>query len=345
MVKHYMRSCTSCAHTKAQRHNPYGLLKQLPIPIHPWESVSMDFIEQLPASDGFMVILVVVDRLTKQSLFIPTFDTIDAPQVAQLFLTHIFLKHGVPGHVTSDHGAEFVLHFFRSLASLLNMKLHFTSGYHLEGDSQMEHINQVLEQYLCTYTNYQQDDWAPLLPLAEFAYNNTTSKTTGVSPFFVNKCYHPRMTPNLLAPSLSSEAQHYIADLDQLHAQLKTSIAEAQECYQKSADHKWMVPPLFKVRDQAYIKAKFFWTTQPLKKLAKKNFGPFEIIGTLGMHSVTLRLPQQFQGVHPVFHVSQLEPMFPNPFPHREQPPPPPIELDSKLEYKVSEILNSKLDH
>ncbi len=221
---------TAC--TKAQCHKPYGLLKQLPILICPWESVSMDFIEQLPVSDGFMVILVVVDRLTKQSLFIPTFNTIDAPQVARLFLTHVFSKHGVPGHVTSDHGAEFVSHFFHSLASLLNMKLHFTSGYHPEGDGQTEHINQVLEQYLRAYMNYQQDNWAPLLPLAEFAYNNTTSETTGVSPFFANKGYHPRMTPNLLAPSSSSEAQHYVADLDQLHAQLKTSIVEAQECYQ-----------------------------------------------------------------------------------------------------------------
>src|SRR5258708_6401102 len=278
MVKDYVRSCTSCACTKAQRHKPYGLLKQLPIPIHPWESVSMDFIEQLPASDGFTAILVVVDRLTKQSLFIPTFDTIDAPQLARLFLTHIFSKHGIPRHITSNCVAEFVSHFFRSLASLLNMKLHFTSGYHLEGDSQMEHINQVLEQYLCTYTNYQQDDWAPLLPLAEFAYNNATSETTGVLPFFANKGYHPRMTPNLLPLSLSSEPHCYIADLDQLHAQLKTSIAEAQECYQQSADHKWIVPPLFKVRHQAYIKAEFFWTTQPSKKFAEKNLRPFEII-------------------------------------------------------------------
>src|SRR5258707_13439145 len=206
MVKDYMRSCTSCACTKAWRHKPYGLLKQLPIPIHPWESVSMDFIEQLPASDGFMAILVVVDRLTKQSLFIPTFDTIDAPQVARLFLTHVFSKHGIPGHVTSDRSTEFVSHFFHSLTSLLNMKLHFTSGYHPEGDGQTDCLNQVLEQYLCTYTNYQQDNWAPLLPLAEFAYNNATSETTGVSPFFANKGYHPRLSTNLLAPSSSSEA-------------------------------------------------------------------------------------------------------------------------------------------
>src|SRR5258708_21702551 len=294
MVKDYVRSCTSCACTKAQRHKPYGLLKQLPIPIHPWESVSMDFIEQLPASDGFTAILVVVDRLTKQSLFIPTFDTIDAPQVARLFLTHIFSKHGIPGHATSNHGTEFVLHFFHSLTSLLNMKLHFTSGYHPEGDGQMDCINQVLEQYLRAYMNYQQDDWAPLLPLVEFAYNNTTSETTRVLPFFTNKGYHLRMTPNLLALSSSSEAQCYVADLDQLHAQLKTSIAEAQERYQKSADCKWMAPPLFNVGDPPYVKATFFRTTRPSKKLAEKNLGPFEIIGTPGTHSVTLHLPQQF---------------------------------------------------
>src|SRR5258708_6198166 len=243
MVKDYVRSCTSCARTKAWHHKPYGLLKQLPILICPWESVSMDFIEQLPVLDGFMAILVVVDRLTKQSLFIPTFNTIDAPQVARLFLTHIFLKHGILGHITSDCGTEFISHFFHSLTSLLNMKLHFTSGYHPEGDGQMECINQVLEQYLHAYMNYQQDNWAPLLPLAEFAYNNATSETTGVLPFFMNKGYHLRMTPNLLALSSSSEAQHYVADLHQLHAQLNTSIIYAQECYQKSADHKHMPPP------------------------------------------------------------------------------------------------------
>src|SRR5258707_1274842 len=217
MVGDYIRSCTSCACTKATRHKPYSLLKQLPIPGQPWESISMDFIEQLPALEGFTAILVIVDRLTKQSLFIPTHDTVDAPQIARLFLTHVFSKHGTPGHVTSDRRTEFVSHFFCSLGSLLSMKLHFTSGYHPEGDSQMEWINQVLEQYLWAYTNYQQDNWAPLLPLAEFAYNNAASATTGISLFFANKGYHLRLSTNLLAPSSSSEAQHYMVDLDQLH--------------------------------------------------------------------------------------------------------------------------------
>src|SRR5258708_16778426 len=147
----------------------------------------MDFIKQLPASEDFSAILVVIDHLTKQAIFIPSHDTMNAPQVAQLFLTHIFSKHGVPSHVTLDRGSEFVLHFFCSLGKLLRMRLHFTSGYHPEADEQTEHANQVLEQYLWVYTNYQQDNWVTLLPMAEFAYNNAMNATTGVSPFFTNK--------------------------------------------------------------------------------------------------------------------------------------------------------------
>src|SRR5258708_11252556 len=78
MVGDYIRSCTSCAHTKLMCHKPYGLLKQLPIPGQPWESILMDFIKQLPTSEGFTAILVIVDRLTKQLLFIPTHNMVDA---------------------------------------------------------------------------------------------------------------------------------------------------------------------------------------------------------------------------------------------------------------------------
>ena len=111
-----------------------------------------------PASKGFSTILVVVNCLMKQVIFIPSHDTVNALQVARLFLTHIFSKHRIPLHITLDCGSEFISHFFCSLGKLLQMRLHFTSGYHLEGDRQTEHANQVLEQYLWVYTNYQQDD-------------------------------------------------------------------------------------------------------------------------------------------------------------------------------------------
>ena len=108
----------------------------------------MDFIEKLPMSDGSNTILVIINHLTKQSIFIPTVDTIMSPMLAKLFVLHVFSKHGVPSHITSDCGMEFVSAFFHSLSKVLDMKLHFTLGYHPEGDGQTECTNQTLEQYL-----------------------------------------------------------------------------------------------------------------------------------------------------------------------------------------------------
>ena len=304
----------------------------------------MDFIEQLPNSSGFTAILVIIDRLSKQGIFIPTYDTITSPDLAQLFLLHVFSKHGVPSHVTSDRGTEFVSHFFRSLGKALDMRLHFTSGYHPEGDGQTERANQTLEQYIRIYCNYQQDNWSELLPLAEFAYNNTPSATTGVSPFFANKGYHPNVTVYPERDLTSARAREYAVDLDELHQFLRTEMADAQKRYQGPADAKRLPAPDFKVGEQAFVKAKCFQSTRPSKKFSEKNLGPYSIIAQVGTHSFTLRLPDSMRSVHPVFHVSQLEPATPNTIPNRVQPPPPSVEVDGEPEYEVSEILDSKID-
>ena len=154
----------------------------------------MDFIEHLPASSGYTSILIIVDQLSKQGIFIPTVDEITAPQLAKLFVIHVFSMHGVPSHVTCDCGSEFVSVFFHSLGQALDMKIHFTSGYHPEGDGKTERLNQTLEQYLRIFCNYQQDNWSELLPLAKFTYNNAPSTTMGMSPFYTNKGYHPNIT-------------------------------------------------------------------------------------------------------------------------------------------------------
>jgi IS30 family transposase len=154
----------------------------------------MDFIEKLPTSSGYDAILVIVDCLSKQGIFILTTVNITSPMLARLFVLHVFSKHGVPSHVTSDQSSELVSHFFRSLGEALDMRLHFTSGYHPEGNGQTEQTNQTLEQYLQIYCNYQQDNWAELLPISEFAYNNAPNAMTGVSLFFANKGYHPNLS-------------------------------------------------------------------------------------------------------------------------------------------------------
>jgi len=140
-IKDCCNSCPPCRRSKAPRHKLYGFLKQLPIPSCPWNSISMDSIEHLPLSLGFTAILVIVNRLTEQGIFILTYDTITVMQLVELFILHVFSKHGVPSHVTSDRGSKFISHFFQSLEKALDMNLHFTLGYHLEGDGQTECVN------------------------------------------------------------------------------------------------------------------------------------------------------------------------------------------------------------
>ena len=143
----------------------------------------------------------------------------------------------------------------------------------------------------------------------------------------------------------SSQAHKFVTDLSELHKELQKAILLSQEQYQRSADRNRIPPPDFKVGDQVFIKAQFFHTTRPTKKFSEKYLGPYEIINQAGPLSWTLWLPDFMRVIHPVFHVSMLEPSTPNSIPDCTQPPPPPVLIDGKPEYKISEILDSKLDN
>jgi len=208
-----------------------------------------------------------------------------------------------------------------------------------------ECTNQTLEQYLHVYCNYQQDNWSELLPLVEFAYNNAPSATTSVSPFFANKGYHPNITVHPEYNIASSQACDFAIDLNELQSTLKAEISMAQQCYQKSADAQHSPTPNFKVGNKVFVKAQFFRTTHPLKKLSKKYLRPYEIIAQPGTLSFTLRLPESMCSVHPVFHVSMLEPATSNTFSKRIQLAPAPVIIDRKPKYEISQIVDSKINH
>ena len=107
----YVSSCDTCSRNKSPRHAKYGPLKPLPVPGSPWNSVSMDFIVELPPSSGYDSILVCVDRLTKMAHFCPTNSTVTAEETARLYLHNVFKHHGLPGDVVSDRGPQFVSKF------------------------------------------------------------------------------------------------------------------------------------------------------------------------------------------------------------------------------------------
>ena len=119
----------------------------------------------------------------------------------------------------------------------------------------------------------------------------------------------------------------------------------AQQCYQKSADVQHSPAPNFKVGDKVFVKAQFFRTIRPSKKLSEKYLRPYKIISYPGTLSFTLRLLESMCSVHPVFHVSMLEPTTSNTFSERIQLAPTSVIIDREPEYEISQIVDSKIDH
>jgi IS30 family transposase len=108
----------------------------------------MDHIEQLPPSGGYNSILVIVDRMTKQAIFIPCYTSDKAIDLAKHYVKHVFSKHGVPFSITSDRGKLFVSEVWTQVCKMLDIKSALSTAYHPETDGQTERVNQILEQYL-----------------------------------------------------------------------------------------------------------------------------------------------------------------------------------------------------
>ena len=197
---------------------------------------------------------------------------------------------------------------------LLGIRLHFTSGYHPQADGQTERVNQTLEQYLRIHCNFQQDDWSRWLPIAEFAYNNAESAATGTTPFFANKGYHPALPTYPDRLSTLHTAHQLVTNLSDVHAHLRENLAITQEHMQSSTDAAQVPTSLLKISDKVFLHAEFIRTTRPSCKLADKYLGPFKIIGTAGPVSFILQFPVGMRRIHPVWHISQLEPAHDNPF-------------------------------
>lgn len=334
-IQNYVRSC-DCVRAKAPRHKPFGLLQALPIPKRPWASLSTDHIVELPSSCGFDAINVWVCRLTKQAHFIADKTTATASDFSENFVNHIFRLHGLPEDIISDRGSLFMSRFWKKTCEKLGINMKYSTSFHPQTDGQTERVNQTLEQYLRCFVNHNQDNWVKLLPLAEFAYNNSINASTGKSPFLANYGFHPRA--DLLNVKQQDFTIEYIVDGIE---DIKSTLAEAQKKYKEYADAK-RIDMEFNVGDQVWLLTKNIRTTRPSKKLDYRRLGPFKIIQKVGNVAYKLELPPSMK-IHNVFHVSLLEPTIKNKFQGRIQEPPPPVEVEGDEEFEVEEILDSRL--
>jgi hypothetical protein len=143
----------------------------------------MDFIEGLPPSNGYTVIMVIVDCLTKYAYFAALKHPFTAATVAKVFIANVVRLHGIPTSVITDRDRVFLSSFWQALFQLQSTQLCMSSSYYPQSDGQTEVMNRTLEQYLRCFAGDQPRKWVEWLPLAEFSYNTSLHFSTKTTPF------------------------------------------------------------------------------------------------------------------------------------------------------------------
>ena len=340
-VHKYVDTCGLCVMSKPGNKKQQGFLKPLKVPTKPWEDISYDLITGLPkVKEGYDAILTVVDRLTKMAHFIGTTTTVTSSGIVDLMIDRVFKHHGMPTTVVSDRGSTFNSHLIKEWYRRLNTKPIYSTAYHPQTDGQTERVNQIVEIYLRHYVNFKQNDWAELLPMAEFAYNNQTQSAIGVSPFYANYGYDPIMTPSHTTKGKVPSADERIDNLIKVQEDIRSAMLLSQEDYKRFYDRKREKGETFTPGTRVWLSMTNIKTKRPTEKLEYKKIGPFEVKEQISSHSYRLQLPRSYK-IHPVFHMSLLTPVASG----SRLPAPVTIPIDEPTEYRVDSIVDAKVQY
>ena len=310
-VAHILAQCRTCQLAKARKQNT-GLYTPLPIPHTPWKDLSMDFVLGLPkTARGHDSILVVVDRFSKMAHFLPCSKAADASSVAKLFFKEVIRLHGLLVSIVSDRDVKFVSYFWKTLWKLFGTSLKFSSAFHPQTDGQTEVVNRSLGDLLRCLVGDKQGNWDLILPVAEFAYNNSANRTTGKSPFEIVYGVMPRppidLAPLPIDARPSESATTFAEHIRRLHEEVRQKISLSTNTYQLAANTHRRTQN-FQEGDYVMVRVcPERFPKHSFKKLHARSMGPYRILRKLGANAYLVELPSDVH-ISPIFNISDLFP-------------------------------------
>jgi len=214
--------------------------------------------------------------------------------------------------------------------------------FHPQTDGQIEWLNQTIEAYLRAFVGREQDNWVSLLPMVEFAYNNSVTIGNGVMPFYGNYGFHPATLDPPNPKPLNPTSTAYGHWMRMVHDESCRGLETAKERMCQYTDPARKEPPTYQIGDLVMLSGRNIKTRLPTKKLDHKNHGPFQIEKLVSPLAVCLTLPQKWK-IHNVFHVLLLEPYRTSE--HRAPPDPSKVlrktgDIEQSEKYDVEKVMS-----
>jgi hypothetical protein len=341
-VNSFIADCAICQQNKVRTHLVTPPLTPITsITTLPFKQLSVDLVTDLPLSNGYDSLMVVVDHgLTKGVILAPCSKTIDANGVAQLFFEFVFKRFGLHDILISDRGPQFASAFARELARILHYDVRLSTAYHPQTDGQTERANQEVKTYLRIFCANNPHKWSKFLTSAEFIHNSVPHSSTKVSPFSLILGYEPRAYPSLRKTFLPA-LEGRLSSLESARKEALAAHETARRIMMERSSRKFSP---WKVGDKVWLEATNLRIPYPSRKLAPKRHGPFEIAQVLSPLMYRLRLPPTWK-IHDVFHAHLLSSYHQTEMHGPSFLKPPPDVIDNEEEYEVDHIVSHKGSH
>ncbi|WVZ24643.1 hypothetical protein V8G54_003187 [Vigna mungo] len=262
-----------------------------------WPSINMSFSSSLglPPSNGYTILLVVVDRFSKVVHISALQSNFTAYKVVELFVSIVCKHHGLSRSTVSDRDPIFISHFWSDLFKFSGTLLRMSSSYHSQTDDQTEVMNRTIEQYLRAFVHHKPSFWFKFLPWVEYHYNTSIHSGSGLSPFEVMFGKQPPSIPHYIEGSSSNDGCNIVL----------SSLRMKKNVDAKRRDLNLEVGSWVYVKLQPYRQISI--SGNKYHKLSKRYYGPFKVLEKIGHVAYRLELPSH-SNIHDVFHCSMLNP-------------------------------------
>ena len=294
------------------------------------------------------MVMVVVDKLSKRTHFIPSMQTDRATQVARRFFDGVVRLHGMPSVIVSDRDPKFTSLFWSTLFERFGTRLAMSSANHPQSDGQTERMVRTLKEMLRSTISPHQNDWTSKLSALEFAYNNSIHPSTGLTPFELDLGFHPKSPYSLLLePERDVDSvEQFILNLESLQHQAIEALQRARDAQTAVVNKSRPRPQEFKVGDLVLLSHALLRTAASriagAKKLYGKYSGPFQITRKISPTAYQLDLPANVR-LHPTINIEYLKPYHSSDsrLGQRDVPtnPDPILTSENVEEYEVERIL------